>query len=112
MKYRIAALAVATVILSLITVAEAQQAKKIPQIGLLRATTPPLAAPFNQAFQQGLRELGYEEGKNVLIEYRFAEGKPARTPMKKKRIGALFILRGPVTNTNQPQILKLGTPHN
>jgi putative tryptophan/tyrosine transport system substrate-binding protein len=60
--------------------AQAQQAKKIPQIGLLRATTPPLAAPFNQAFQQGLRELGYEEGKNVLIEYRFAEGNPARTP--------------------------------
>jgi putative tryptophan/tyrosine transport system substrate-binding protein len=60
--------------------ADAQPTKKIPRIGLLRATTPSLAAPFNRAFRQGLRDLGYEEGKNILIEYRFAEGEPARTP--------------------------------
>jgi putative tryptophan/tyrosine transport system substrate-binding protein len=60
--------------------AAAQQAKKLPRIGLLRGTTPSFAAPFNEAFRQGLRELGYEEGTNILSEYRFAEGNPARTP--------------------------------
>ena len=80
MVKQLAALIVATAMLMIANHAEAQQAKKIPRIGLLRATTPSLAAPFNQAFQQGLRDLGYEEGKNILIEYRFAEGMPARTP--------------------------------
>ena len=57
MVKELAALIVATAILMIANLAEAQQAKKIPRIGLLRATTPSLAAPFNQAFQQGLREL-------------------------------------------------------
>jgi putative ABC transport system substrate-binding protein len=60
--------------------AHAQQPFKLPRIGLLRGTTPSLAASLNEAFLQGLRELGYEEGKNIYIEYRFADGKAARTP--------------------------------
>jgi putative ABC transport system substrate-binding protein len=60
--------------------AEAQPLANIPRIGLLRPTTPSLAEPNNEAFRHGLRELGYVEGKNILIEYRFAEGKDDRLP--------------------------------
>ena len=58
--------------------AEAQQATKIPQIGYLEGG--PLSAHTSrmEAFRQGLRELGYEEGKNILIEWRFGDGKVDR----------------------------------
>ena len=57
--------------------AEAQQAKKIPRIGVLQATN----APFqHEALLQGLREFGYAEGKNIVIEYRSADGQLARLP--------------------------------
>jgi ABC-type uncharacterized transport system substrate-binding protein len=56
-------------------VAEAQQAKKVPRIGFLASGTPSTSSPYRDAFQQGLRGMGYVEGKNIIIEYRFAEGK-------------------------------------
>jgi putative ABC transport system substrate-binding protein len=56
----------------------AQQLKKTPRIGLLLSGFPSGAARRIQAFQQGLRELGYVEGKNMVIEYRYAEGKRER----------------------------------
>ena len=56
--------------------ARAQQPVKIPRIGYLSAGSP----PANPAFLQGMRDLGYVEGQNVLVEYRWAEGKPARLP--------------------------------
>ena len=57
----------------------AQQPKKVPRIGVLR---PGSAAddPNFDPFRQGLRELGYVEGKNIVIEYRYAEGKLDRLP--------------------------------
>ena len=58
MKYRIAALAGATVILSLITVAEAQPTTKIPRIGCLSSTVSSANADRHDAFRQGRRELG------------------------------------------------------
>jgi putative ABC transport system substrate-binding protein len=60
--------------------AGAQQAGKIPRIGFLLA--PPRAALSESvdAFRQGLRELGYVDGQNILIEYRYAEGKFDRLP--------------------------------
>src|SRR5215831_2971313 len=58
--------------------AEAQQPKKIPRIGVLR---PGLAAaPNYEAFRRGLRELGYVEGQNVVLEFRDVEGKAERLP--------------------------------
>jgi len=51
--------------------AEAQRAEKVPRIGFLRSGPPPQA--FVEGFQQGLRELGYVEGQNIIIEYRFAD---------------------------------------
>ena len=61
--------------------ADAQQPEhKVYRIGVLRSYTPSIFATRNEAFRQGLRELGYIEGKNIVIEYRYAEGKLDRLP--------------------------------
>ncbi len=58
--------------------AEAQQAGKVPVIGYLIERSGPTA--FDEAFRLGLRELGYSEGRNVVVEYRWADGKAERLP--------------------------------
>src|SRR5205814_5722131 len=58
--------------------AEAQEAGKVARIGVLNSGSPP--APFVESFKQGLRELGYVDGRNVSIEYRWAEGRDERLP--------------------------------
>jgi len=73
-KRRIFAVALCTVLFALCVSAHAQQPTKIPRIGLLFTATPSAAAARIEAFRQGLRELGYVEGKNILIEQRYAEG--------------------------------------
>ena len=60
--------------------AEAQQPAKIPRIGYLSAASLSTSPARIEAFLQGLRDLGYVEGKNIVIEYRFAEGKFDRLP--------------------------------
>ena len=62
-------------------IAQAQQNKKIPRLGYISgsgdANNP---GPLVEAFRQGLRDLGYLEGKNILVEYRYAEGNVDRLP--------------------------------
>jgi putative ABC transport system substrate-binding protein len=58
--------------------AEAQQPAKIPRIGLLVPSSSD--SPRRDAFLQGLRDLGYVEGKNITIEYRYTEGELSRVP--------------------------------
>jgi ABC-type uncharacterized transport system substrate-binding protein len=60
--------------------AEAQQAAKVLRIGFLGNSTAALEANLVGPFREGLRELGYVEGRNILIEYRWAEGKNERLP--------------------------------
>ena len=66
--------------------ANAQQAKKVPRVGFLMAGSAPSPAsarptiPTVESFRQGLRELGYVEGKNIIVEYRSARGKFERLP--------------------------------
>src|SRR5215470_4220605 len=62
------------------TFAEAQQAGKVPRIGFLGGSSPSAISARIEAFRQGLRELGYVEGKNIVIEWRYAEGKFDRLP--------------------------------
>jgi ABC-type uncharacterized transport system substrate-binding protein len=59
---------------------QAQQAKKVPRIGYLIGSSSSASSARIPPFRQGLRELGYVEGKNIIIEWRFAEGKPDRLP--------------------------------
>src|SRR5882724_791070 len=58
----------------------AQQPTKIPRIGFLGTASPSTVSARVEAFRQGLRELGYVEGKSILIEHRWAEGKFDRMP--------------------------------
>jgi len=57
------------------TFAEAQQAGKVPRIGYLAGANLSGVSARVEGFRQGLRELGYLEGKNIAIEWRFADGK-------------------------------------
>ena len=52
----------------------------IPMVGFLGAESPDLWANYVRAFQQGLHETGYVEGRNMAIEYRWAEGRNDRLP--------------------------------
>ncbi|TMA83618.1 MAG: ABC transporter substrate-binding protein [Deltaproteobacteria bacterium] len=70
----------ATLILACADLAQAQQPTKIPRIGYLNAVSPSTVSDRIEALRQGLRELGYTEGKNILIESRYAEGKLDRLP--------------------------------
>ena len=70
----------ATLILVSVHLAEAQQPKKIPRIGFLGNSTPALEENLVGPFREGLRDLGYIEGKNIVIEWRWAEGKYERFP--------------------------------
>src|SRR5213595_4344321 len=58
--------------------ARAQQASEVYRIGFL-GDSPAAFSETTEAFRQGLRDLGYVEGRNITIEYRWAEGKPERT---------------------------------
>ena len=70
----------ATLILVSVHFGEAQQPKKIPRIGFLGNSTPALEENLVGPFREGLRDLGYVEGKNIVIEWRWAEGKYERFP--------------------------------
>jgi putative ABC transport system substrate-binding protein len=67
-------------LLALSVSVEAQQPTKIPRIGFLSATPLSTISPRIEALRQGLAELGYVEGKNIVIEWRSAEGKLDRVP--------------------------------
>jgi putative ABC transport system substrate-binding protein len=73
--------------------AAAQQPTKIPRIGFLSTASLFALSARLDAFRQGLRELGYVEGKKIVIEYRSAEGKVARLPelaAAKHRLPAMY----------------------
>src|SRR5262245_28984507 len=80
MSKKVVGLAICAVLLVLDIPTNAQQPKKIPRIGYLSGTGDAQAPGYQVgAFRQGLEELGYTEGKNILVEYRFIEGMSDRT---------------------------------
>jgi putative tryptophan/tyrosine transport system substrate-binding protein len=87
---RRAFLAGAAALLAAPLAAEAQPAGKVPRIGYL-ALNPAANPHLHEAFRQGLRDLGYVEGRNVVIEYREAEGKPERLPALAAELVALKV---------------------
>jgi putative tryptophan/tyrosine transport system substrate-binding protein len=77
---KIFSLALCAVLLALRVPTEAQQPAKVPRIGYLSVGSPSTSPARREAFRQGLRQLGHVEGKNIVIEWRYAEGKPDRLP--------------------------------
>jgi putative ABC transport system substrate-binding protein len=73
-------LATLALIVGCVGIAEAQQQAKMPRIGLLSPFSPSVTALWHQAFRQGLRDLGYVEGQNIILEYRYAENRYDRLP--------------------------------
>ncbi len=71
--------------------AEAQQTKKVPRIGILTPDPVSARADLFEAFRQGLRELGYFEGKNIAIEVLSAEGKLDRLPTLARELVSLKV---------------------
>jgi putative ABC transport system substrate-binding protein len=75
MRYKVIALLLVTLILTSVRLAEAQDQKKRPRLGVLTGGSASSDSTRIQAFVQGLRELGWVEGQTIIIEYRYAEGK-------------------------------------
>jgi putative ABC transport system substrate-binding protein len=81
MKKKILLFALVNLILASLQLAAAQQPKKVSRLGYVRVVgVPSTPAPNVEAFRQGLRDLGYTEGQNIVIEFRYAEGKRDRVP--------------------------------
>ena len=80
MTKKIILLALCSMLLAPCSAVEAQQAGKVPRIGILDATTASSSAVLWDAFRQELSKLGWIEGKNFSFEYRYAEQKPERLP--------------------------------
>ncbi|TMK11638.1 MAG: ABC transporter substrate-binding protein [Alphaproteobacteria bacterium] len=81
--------------------ARAQQAARLPRLGVLLLSTPQ-ADPQMETARRALRDLGYVEGHNLAIEYRYAEGRPERLPdlaadLVRLKPDVLFVLGGDVT---------------
>jgi len=69
-----------TVFMATVSIAEAQQPKKVPRIGYLSSVDPATESTRSEAIRLALRQRGYIEGQNIAIEYRYAEGKRDRLP--------------------------------
>src|SRR5258705_2595463 len=80
MKKKITVFALSAMLFALCSSAQAQQPGKVPRIGFLESSTPSDSALRLEAFLQEMRKLGWMEGKNIAIEYRYAEGKRDRFP--------------------------------
>ena len=104
MNRRTAIRRLATFFLTTASLAEAQQpAGKVPRIGFLthESASDPLTALRLDALRQGLRDLGYVEGKTIHIEYRYAEGKNERLPelleeLIRFKVDILFVSLGSI----------------
>ena len=80
MRKEVIGLALCAMLFTLCDSVDAQQTGKIFRIGFLEPSTASGSAVLLEAFRQELRKLGWIEGKNITIEYRFAEQKPERLP--------------------------------
>jgi len=69
-----------TVFLLTVSLAQAQQPKKVPRIGYVAASDAARESARAEGIRLALRELGYIEGQNIATEYRYSEGKPDRYP--------------------------------
>jgi len=102
MRRRIFAFGLGALFLTTLHLAQAQQPTKIARIGYLSAGDPVSRVYRIEAFRQGLKELGYIEGKNIIIEYRFAEARSERLAelardLVRSKVDIIFAGGGPAT---------------
>ena len=102
MRRRNFAFGLGALFLTTFHLAQAQQPRKIARIGYLSPGDPVSRTYRTEAFRQGLKELGYIEGKNIIIEYRFAEARPERLPelareLVRLKVDIIFAGGGPAT---------------
>jgi len=76
----VVSLLLSAILFALCFSADAQQAAKRPRIGFLSGASASAVAARVDAFRQGLTEIGYIEGKNIVVEYRYADAKADRFP--------------------------------
>lgn len=74
-----------------IRLVSADQGQKLPTIGMVIPVDPSADAPFQKAFREGLRDLGYVDGQNVTIVARYANGDPTKLPMLVKEVIGLHV---------------------
>src|SRR5499433_2332939 len=91
-----------TFLLTAVSSSQAQQPKKFPRIGYLAASDPATESTRSEPFRLALRELGYIEGQNIAIEYRYAEGKNDRLPglateLVRLKVDIIVVASGDVT---------------
>ena len=80
MRERFFGFALSAMLFALCFSIQAQQPTKVPRVGFLTGASLSAQLVRNEAFRQGLRELGYVEGKNIVIEWRSYEGREDRSP--------------------------------
>ena len=80
MTKKIILIMLATVMVALVNLSEAQQPKKVSRIGYLSSFDAATESTGSEAIRLALRERGYIEGQNIAFEYRYAEGKLDRFP--------------------------------
>src|SRR5258708_15654732 len=78
-KAAVPSILVAVVLLAIGVIAEAQE-PKVPRIGVIFPAFSSVSAPFMAVFRERLHDLGYTEGKNIVIEDRYADGKEDSLP--------------------------------
>src|SRR5918996_4909776 len=100
MTKSISFVAVGAMLFALSFPTEAQKVKRVPRIGILAGQSPSAASSRVEAFRKGVVELGYTEGKNIAIEYRYADGQLERLPD----------LAAEIVHLEVDVILALGTP--
>jgi ABC-type uncharacterized transport system substrate-binding protein len=102
MKKKLVVAFLATLILIAVHFAHAQQPKQLPRVGYLASGSRSSELSRIEAFNEGLRERGYTEGQNIIIEYRFAEGKLDRLPalaadLVRSKVDVIVTGGGPTT---------------
>jgi putative ABC transport system substrate-binding protein len=109
MRRKIYVLVAAALVLISVHLAHAQQTGKIPRIGFLENSTASDSAVLVEAFLQELSKLGWIEGKNITVEYRFTEGQPERQPELAAELVRLKVDLIVVTGTPQALAAKSAT---
>ncbi len=101
-KANVLSILIAVALLAVAVTVEAQQPAKVSRIGYLSNTDPATDSPRAEGIRLALRELGYIEGQNIAIEYRYAEGRPEREPglaaeLVRLKVDIIVVATGDVT---------------